>query len=196
MNPAAAPVPAALAWSGDTWAIGAKEVALSSSRSRLFHLRSRDAGHEIDLIAGLPGGDIVAVEIKSSAARGRRPSLGVAARAAWRALSCRRGASHGPTTVPARRANLRTADLRAVGVKPAALGFTGKSLPAMSWRADARALVARMTTRLRRARRGWCGCSSAETAPPPLLPLRQMSRWELGRPAAGTADAVLSPWRS
>ncbi|MGA9284403.1 MAG: DUF4143 domain-containing protein [Solirubrobacteraceae bacterium] len=44
------------------------EVVLASFRSRLYHLRSRDAGHEIDLVAELSGGDIVAVEIKSSAA--------------------------------------------------------------------------------------------------------------------------------
>jgi predicted AAA+ superfamily ATPase len=47
------------------------EVALASLRSRLYHLRSRDARHEIDLIAELTGGDIVAVEIKASAAPGR-----------------------------------------------------------------------------------------------------------------------------
>lgn len=44
------------------------EVALSSFRPRLYHLRSRDGGHEIDLVAELSGGDVVAVEIKSSAA--------------------------------------------------------------------------------------------------------------------------------
>jgi len=44
------------------------EVALTSSRSRLYHLRTRDARHEIDLIAGLSGEDVVAVEIKSSSA--------------------------------------------------------------------------------------------------------------------------------
>jgi predicted AAA+ superfamily ATPase len=44
------------------------EMALTSLRSRLYHLRSRDARHEIDLIAELPGADVVAVEIKSSAA--------------------------------------------------------------------------------------------------------------------------------
>ena len=44
------------------------EVALSRSRSRLYHLRSRDARHEIDLIAELSGGDVVAIEIKASAA--------------------------------------------------------------------------------------------------------------------------------
>jgi predicted AAA+ superfamily ATPase len=44
------------------------EVALTSSRSRLYHLRTRDARHEIDLIAELSGEDVVAVEIKSSSA--------------------------------------------------------------------------------------------------------------------------------
>jgi uncharacterized protein len=44
------------------------EATLTSFRSRLYHLRSRDARHEIDLIVELSGGDIVAVEIKSSAA--------------------------------------------------------------------------------------------------------------------------------
>jgi len=44
------------------------EVALASSRSRLYHLRTRDARHEIDLIAELSGEDVVAVEIKSSSA--------------------------------------------------------------------------------------------------------------------------------
>jgi uncharacterized protein len=44
------------------------EVALTSLRSRLYHLRTRDARHEIDLIAELAGGDVIAIEIKSSAA--------------------------------------------------------------------------------------------------------------------------------
>ena len=44
------------------------EVALSSLRTRLYHLRSRDGGHEIDLVAELSGGDVVAIEIKSSSA--------------------------------------------------------------------------------------------------------------------------------
>ncbi len=44
------------------------EVALTSSRSRLYHLRTRDARHEIDLIAELSAGDVVAIEIKASAA--------------------------------------------------------------------------------------------------------------------------------
>ncbi len=40
------------------------EAALTSSRSRLYHLLSRDARHEIDLIAELSGEDVVAVEIQ------------------------------------------------------------------------------------------------------------------------------------
>jgi predicted AAA+ superfamily ATPase len=54
----------------DTYALAQirPEVALSSLRPRLYHLRSRDGRHEIDLVAELAGGDIVAVEIKSSAA--------------------------------------------------------------------------------------------------------------------------------
>jgi predicted AAA+ superfamily ATPase len=44
------------------------EVELSSYRPRLYHLRSRDGGHEIDLVVELSGGDVVAIEIKSTAA--------------------------------------------------------------------------------------------------------------------------------
>ena len=44
------------------------EAALTSLRRRLYHLRSRDARHEIDLIAELSREDVVAVEIKSSSA--------------------------------------------------------------------------------------------------------------------------------
>ncbi len=44
------------------------EAALTSSRSRLYHLRTRDARHEIDLIAELSAGNIVAIEITSSGA--------------------------------------------------------------------------------------------------------------------------------
>lgn len=48
------------------------EAELASFRPRLYHLRSRDRGHEIDLVAELPAGDIVAIEIKSAAAPKRR----------------------------------------------------------------------------------------------------------------------------
>ncbi len=48
------------------------EVELSPSRPRLHHLRARDGGHEVDLIAELPANDVVAIEIKATAAP--RPS--------------------------------------------------------------------------------------------------------------------------
>jgi len=44
------------------------ELELTPFKPRLHHLRTRDGRHEIDLIAELPGGDIVAIEIKSTAA--------------------------------------------------------------------------------------------------------------------------------
>ena len=46
------------------------EVELSHSRPRLHHLRARDGGHEVDLIAELPAGDVLAVEIKAASAPG------------------------------------------------------------------------------------------------------------------------------
>ncbi len=55
------------------------EMALTSLRSRLYHLRTRDARHEIDLIAELSGGDVVAIEIKSSGA----PKRGDARHLEW-----------------------------------------------------------------------------------------------------------------
>lgn len=44
------------------------EVELSSSGPRLHHLRTRDGGHEVDLLAATPLGDVLAVEIKATAA--------------------------------------------------------------------------------------------------------------------------------
>jgi uncharacterized protein len=44
------------------------EVELSASRPRLHHLRARDGGHEVDLIAELPGDRVLAIEIKATAA--------------------------------------------------------------------------------------------------------------------------------
>ncbi len=44
------------------------EVELSLARPRLYHLRARDGAHEIDLIAELPAGNVVAVEVKADAA--------------------------------------------------------------------------------------------------------------------------------
>jgi predicted AAA+ superfamily ATPase len=44
------------------------EVELSRSRPRLHHLRARDGGHEVDLIAELPENRVLAIEIKATAA--------------------------------------------------------------------------------------------------------------------------------
>jgi uncharacterized protein len=44
------------------------ELELAGFTPRLYHLREKNGRHEIDLIAELAGGDVVAVEIKSSAA--------------------------------------------------------------------------------------------------------------------------------
>ena len=44
------------------------EVELSPSRPRLHHLRARDGGHEVDLIAELPASSLVAIEVKATAA--------------------------------------------------------------------------------------------------------------------------------
>lgn len=44
------------------------ELELSAFKPRIYHLREKNGRHEIDLIAELSGGDVVAVEIKSSAA--------------------------------------------------------------------------------------------------------------------------------
>jgi predicted AAA+ superfamily ATPase len=55
------------------------ELELTPFKPRLHHLRTRDGRHEIDLIAELPGGDIVAIEIKSTAA----PTRSDARRLEW-----------------------------------------------------------------------------------------------------------------
>jgi uncharacterized protein len=44
------------------------EVELSRVRPRLYHLRARDGGHEVDLIAELPAGNVLAIEIKATSA--------------------------------------------------------------------------------------------------------------------------------
>jgi predicted AAA+ superfamily ATPase len=44
------------------------EAELSPARPRLHHLRTGEGRHEIDLIAELPANDVVAIEIKASAA--------------------------------------------------------------------------------------------------------------------------------
>ena len=95
------------------------EVALSSFRPRLYHLRSA----EIDLVAELSAGDVVAVEIKSTGA----PTRGDARHLEWRPSELL-GGPHRPASLPALRARLRAADRDALGVRvavPAALGVTG-----------------------------------------------------------------------
>ncbi len=44
------------------------EVALSTKRQRIHHLRTKGGREEIDIIAELPGGKLIAIEIKGSAA--------------------------------------------------------------------------------------------------------------------------------
>ena len=44
------------------------EVALSTKRQRLHHLRTKAGREEVDIIVELPGGKLIAIEIKASAA--------------------------------------------------------------------------------------------------------------------------------
>jgi len=89
------------------------ELELAGFSPRLYHLREKNGRREIDLIAELSGGDVVAIEIKSSAA----PTRGDARHLEWLRERFLAGAVlHGPTTVPACRAGLRAADLHAVGM--------------------------------------------------------------------------------
>lgn len=55
------------------------ELELSSYRPRLFHLRDREGRHEIDLIAELSAGKVLAIEIKATAA----PSAGDVKHLVW-----------------------------------------------------------------------------------------------------------------
>ncbi len=55
------------------------EVVLSKTRPRLYHLRERNGRHEIDLLAELGGDQIVAFEVKATAA----PSEDDAGHLAW-----------------------------------------------------------------------------------------------------------------
>lgn len=47
------------------------EAELSNLRPRLYHLRDKGGRHEIDLIAELTGGEVIAIEIKAAAAPSR-----------------------------------------------------------------------------------------------------------------------------
>ena len=44
------------------------ELAVSSTRPRLYHLRTEQGRHEIDLVAELAGGRLVGIEVKAAAA--------------------------------------------------------------------------------------------------------------------------------
>jgi predicted AAA+ superfamily ATPase len=55
------------------------EAELSRLRPRLYHLREKDGRREIDLVAELGGGDIVALEIKATSA----PDAGDARHLLW-----------------------------------------------------------------------------------------------------------------
>ncbi|MGH8995964.1 MAG: ATP-binding protein [Acidimicrobiales bacterium] len=55
------------------------EAQLSTLRPRLYHLREKDGRHEIDLLAELAGGDVIAMEIKATAA----PSAADARHLVW-----------------------------------------------------------------------------------------------------------------
>jgi predicted AAA+ superfamily ATPase len=55
------------------------EAELSSLRPRLYHLREKDGRHEIDLLVELAGGDVLAFEIKATAA----PDIADARHLAW-----------------------------------------------------------------------------------------------------------------
>lgn len=55
------------------------EAELSPLRPRLHHLREKDGRHEIDVLAELAGGDVIALEIKATAA----PTVADARHLAW-----------------------------------------------------------------------------------------------------------------
>ena len=55
------------------------EAELSPLRPRLYHLREKDGRHEIDLLAEVAGGDVVAFEIKATAT----PDIGDARHLEW-----------------------------------------------------------------------------------------------------------------
>ena len=55
------------------------EAEFSPLRPRLYHLREKDGRHEIDLLAELAGGDLLAFEIKATAT----PDIGDARHLAW-----------------------------------------------------------------------------------------------------------------
>ncbi len=55
------------------------EAELSALRPRLYHVREKDGRHEIDVLAELGGGEVVAIEVKPTAS----PDAGDARHLAW-----------------------------------------------------------------------------------------------------------------
>ncbi len=55
------------------------ELAASAGRPRLFHVREKNGRHEIDLLAEFGMGQVVAIEVKATAA----PNRGDAAHLEW-----------------------------------------------------------------------------------------------------------------
>ena len=46
------------------------ERVISQSRPRLYHLRTKNNRHEVDILSELAGGDLIAFEVKAGAAPG------------------------------------------------------------------------------------------------------------------------------
>lgn len=55
------------------------EAQLAPGRPRLHHLRDQQGRHEADILAELPGGDVVAIEVKAAA----EPTVSDARHLAW-----------------------------------------------------------------------------------------------------------------
>ena len=190
------------------------EVALTSFRSRLYHLRSRDARHEIDLIVELSGGDVVAVEIKATAA----PKRSDARHIEWlreqlgeRFLA---GAvlHTGPRPFPILRAHLCAADRRALGGLYRRLpGLTGSgyagttavhlSLPPIERQADRHGedpAGGRAGARLRAARHRWprSSCPSTAASASCCCSTPATTRWSARNSSAPIAMApmILPRW--
>jgi uncharacterized protein len=101
------------------------ETQIAEARPRLHHLRTEEGRHEIDLLAELAGGRVVAIEIKASGS----PDLHEDARhLTWLAdrlggaLSRRRGAPHRPPRLSTRRADRSRPNCHPVGIADL-LGF-------------------------------------------------------------------------
>ena len=101
------------------------EVALSPRRQRIHHVRTKAGREEIDIVVELPGGKLIALEIKASAA----PADNDARHLRWLRdrlpdrVRRRRHLAHRARRVPTRPRHRRDPDLRTVGMTTA-LGGT------------------------------------------------------------------------